>query len=354
MTNARLDDAAGLGAAAAVLDDALETARFTRFTGFDTPDGGRATAESALRIGGMRCAACATTIEHALRGVPGVVDAQVSAAAQCATVRWEPARTRPSALVDAVARAGYEAVPDTTVGARALRRKESRDALWRLFVAGFCAMQVMMLAASSYLSGGGLAPDLEQLLNWSSALLTLPVMLFSAQPFLAGAWRSVRAGRIGMDVPAALGMVVAFVASSGAAFDPGGAFGREVYFDSLTMFVAFLLGGRWLEMRVRHRAEAALEAAIGALPENALRENADGSATPVSVLRLRRGDVVRVPAGQAFCADGVLVRGHTRADEALLSGEAAPVDKACGDAVVAGSLNLAAPVATRASRRSPR
>ena len=341
----------GAGASApdlAVLDDDIELARFT-FPG-TTADGVR-TGESALRIGGMHCSGCATLVEQALRRVDGVVSANVSAASQCATVQWDVARTRPSALVRAVAAAGYEAVPDTAAGARLMRRKESRDALWRLFVAALCAMQVMMLAAPSYLSGTGqLAPDLKQLLDWGSWLLTLPVMLFAAAPFFRGAWRSVRAGRIGMDVPAALGMAVAFIASSAAAFDPGGLFGREVYFDSLTMFVSFLLGGRYLEMRARHRAAALLEASIGQLPETALRENADGSVTRVSALRLQPGDVLRVPMGEAFCADGVLTQGSTQADESLLSGEAAPVTKNTGDAVLAGSVNLGAPVAMQVRR----
>src|SRR5205814_2241762 len=122
--------------------------------------------------------------------------------------------------------------------------------------------QVMMFAAPAYFSApGDLAPDHKRLLDWAGWLLTLPVLLFSAAPFFAGAWRALRQRRIGMDVPVALGIAVAFVASSGAAFDPGGPFGHEVWFDSLTMFVTFLLGGRYLEMRARHRAEASLEAA---------------------------------------------------------------------------------------------
>ena len=329
----------------AVLDDAIELARFTFPR--TTADGLR-TGESALRIGGMHCSGCATLVEQALRRVDGVLSAHVSAASQCATVQWDVARTRPSALVRAVAAAGYEAVPDTAAGARLMRRKEARDALWRLFVAALCAMQVMMLATPSYLaSSAQLAPDLKQLLDWGSWLLTLPVMLFAAAPFFSGAWRSVRAGHIGMDVPAALGMAVAFIASSAAAFDPGGLFGREVYFDSLTMFVSFLLAGRYLEMRARHHAAASLEAGTGQLPETALRENADGSVTQVSALRLQPGDLLRVPMGEAFCADGVLTHGNTQVDESLLSGESAPVTKSTGDAVLAGSVNLSAPVAMR-------
>jgi P-type Cu2+ transporter len=306
------------------------------------------TAESSLRIGGMHCAACAGVVEQALRAVPGVVQAQVSAAAQSATVLWRTTQTRPSALVAAVQQAGYTAVPDTHVATRVLRLQESRQALWRLFVAVFCAMQIMMMAAPAYFSAPGeLAPDMKRLMDWAAWLLSLPVMVFSAAPFFQGAWRAVRTHHIGMDVPVALGLGVAFVASTAAAFNPSSAFGAEVYFDSISMFVSFLLAGRYLEMRVRHRAELALQDSVGRLPDTALRENADGSVQAVSVHVLRRGDVLRVPLGQAFCADGVVTQGHTRADESLLTGESAAVEKDVGDNVVAGSLNLGAPVAMR-------
>jgi P-type Cu2+ transporter len=334
-----------------VIDDPAELDAFTRW---QPATDGRRIAESSLRIGGMHCAACAGAIERALSTVPGVVGASVSAAAHCATVRWDAALTRPSALVGAIEAAGYEAVPDTATAARALRRREARTALWRLFVAGFCAMQIMMLAAPAYLSAPGeLAPDHKRLLDWGSWLLTLPVMGFSAAPFFAGAWASVRRRRIGMDVPVAIGIAVAFIASSGAAFDPGGLFGSAVWFDSLTMFVSFLLGGRFLEMRARHRAELALEAALTQLPLTALRLAPDGSVETISAKRLRAGDRVRVPLGQAFPADGVLTEGATQADEAVLTGESRPVPKACGDAVIAGSVNRAAPVVMRVDRVGP-
>jgi Cu2+-exporting ATPase len=314
-------------------------------------NGSQPLAESSLRLGGLHCAACAGTIEAALMAVDGVRQAEVSAVAACATVRWDPTRTAPSALVHAIERAGYQAVPDTAAGARALRQRESRQALWRLFVAGLCAMQVMMLATPAYVARAGeLAPDLKQLLDWGSWLLTLPVLCFSAWPFFQGAWRAARHRRIGMDVPVALGIAVAFIASSGATFDPGGVFGREVYFDSLTMFVAFLLGGRLLETRARHSAAERLEDTLGRLPETVLRVQPDGRVEPVAVHRLQRGDALRVPAGETFVADGVLLEGHSRVDESLLSGEAAPVPKRPGDAVVAGSINGPSAVLMRVER----
>jgi len=340
--------AASRDAGVDVLDDPLEHGRFTRWV---TGEQGERLAESSLLLSGLHCAACAGIIEGALRGVDGVRSAHVAAASHLATVRWDPQATRPSALIEAVRAAGYEAVPDAAAPARALRRREFRQALWRLFVAGFCAMQVMMMATPSYVaSAGDLAADMRTLLNWGSWILTLPVLAFSAGPFFKGAWRSVRMRRIGMDVPVALGIAITFVASTGATFDPAGPFGHEVYFDSLTMFVSFLLGARFVEMRARHRAAEALEASLARLPETALRVDEDGEVRSVSVLRLAPGDRVRVPAGQAFAADGVLIEGRTQADEALLTGESAPVSKDEGSEVVAGSINLGAPVLMRVLR----
>jgi P-type Cu2+ transporter len=231
------------------------------------------------------------------------------------------------------------------------RRTEERLVLWRLFVATFCAMQVMMLATPSYVADAGtLSADLEQLLNRSAWMLTLPVLLFSSAPFFASAWRGLRARRLRMDVPVALGIAIAFVASSGAAFDPGGLFGREVYFDSLTMFVSFLLAGRWLEARARHRAIETVERLAFGAPTTAWRLREDGRSEAVAIDALVVGDRVRVPVGEAFPADGCIEQGETSADESLLTGESRPVTKAAGDSAVGGSLNLTAPVVMRALR----
>ncbi len=332
----------------AVLDDPVEQRRFTRYS---AGAGGERIADSSLRITGMHCAACAGLIEQALSRLDGVLEATVSAAGERARVRWNPQRTRVASLIAAVRAAGYDAMPDIALDAREARKLEHRAAIWALFVAAFCAMQVMMMATPSYVAGPGeLAPELRQLLNWGSWLLTLPVMVFSAGPFLGGAWRSLKARRIGMDVPVALGILVTFVASSGATFAPDGAFGREVYFDSLTMFVSFLLTGRLLETRARHRVAQVLEAALAGMPEMALRLDLRDQVEVVSVQRLAPGDRVRVPVGQAFPADGAVIEGDTRADESLLTGESVAVAKPCGAAVVAGSLNLGAPVTVRIDR----
>ena len=339
----------GGNSALLVVDDPQELARFTRWE--PAAEGAAPVGVSALQLSGMHCAACVGLIEDALGAVPGVLEARVNAAAQRATVRWDSGRTRASALLAAVRGAGYGAVPDAAASARQLRRDEHRAVVWRLFVASFLAMQVMMMATPSYVAGpGDLAPDLAQLLNWGSWVLSIPVMWFGGTPFLKGAWNAVRARRIGMDVPVALGIAVAFVASTGATFQPGGVFGHEVYFDSLTMFIAFLWFGRWLEQRVRHRTAEALESALAGMPQTAWRVRDDGEVDEVPVSRLQRGDRVRVPVGGTVPGDGSLLSESAGVGEAFLTGESLPVPKRAGDPLLAGSLNVAAPLELRIER----
>ncbi|KQY88321.1 hypothetical protein ASD35_12095 [Pelomonas sp. Root1444] len=305
------------------------------------PDGPAGVAASQFQVAGMHCAACAGIIEAALLKQPGVQGASVNPASARLALRWWPSRVALADVLAALQSAGYRATPDVAAPARELRRQERRQALWRLFVAGFLMMQVMMFATPAYVAEAGeLSSDLDRLLRWGCWVLTLPVMVFAAGHFFSGAWRQLRAGRLGMDVPVALGIAVTFVASTGALFDPAGPLGHEVYFDSLTMFVALLLLARWFELGARHRAADALEAVAGSLPMAAERLRDDGSSERVPPEALRVGDRIRVAAGEAFAADGCVLAGQGWVNEALLTGESAPVAKAVGDAVVAGSINL--------------
>ena len=330
-----------------VLDDPVEQQDFTEFS----ENEGRRVAESVLMVQGMYCAACADTVECALQDLPGVQFAQVHAATRRLTVRWDPSQTRISSLAQAVGQTGYRLLPLQQALSISERLKETRQALWRLFVAGFCAMQVMMYAFPAYVTVPGEIPaDINQLLRWASWILSVPVVTFASGPFFKGAWRDLRLGRVGMDTPVSIGILVAFLASSAATFDPTGPWGQEVWFDSLTMFVFFLLGGRYLELKARDRTAGALDALMNRLPEVCDRQKGADAFETVSVRRLVVGDVVRVQAGQAFPGDGDLLSASATVDEALLTGESHPVTRNAGDAVVAGSFNLAGPVLLKVAR----
>ncbi|HSO44777.1 MAG TPA: cation-translocating P-type ATPase [Rhodoferax sp.] len=330
----------------ALLDDEQEWAAFSRQIA-NQPG----CWESNVLIEGMHCAACALTIEDALKAVPGVRNVEVSAGSHRAKVVWESSAVAPSAWMRAVQAAGYSALPANDAFARERRLAESRKALWRMMVAGLCMMQVMMYAYPAYVAQpGDLSAEMEQLLRWASWVLTLPVILFSCGPFFSNAWRDVLHRRVSMDLPVALGMLITFFVSSAGTFDPNGIFGHEVFFDSLTMFVFFLLAGRWLELRLRDRTAGALESLMNRLPDSVLRLKSDGQFERVPVRRLQVGDVIRVLPGEAFPADGVLLLGHTSVDEALLTGESQPLSRQVGDEVISGSHNLSAMVQMRVDR----
>ena len=304
--------------------------------------------ESTVVFEGMHCAACAGTIEQALRATPGVRAADVSAASHRGRVVWDESATQPSRWMNAVLRTGYRPLPAHDALATERRLAETRKMTWRLGVAGLCMMQVMMYATPTYFTAPGeIEPDLVNLLRWAQWVLSVPVVLFSCQPFFRNAWLDLKLRRVSMDLPVALGMLITFVVSSLGTFEPAGVFGREVYFDSLTMFVFFLLTGRWLELRLRDRTAGALEALMHRLPDSVQRRNAAGAWERVSVRRIRAGDVLQVLPGEAFPADGVLINGQTLADEALLTGESTPLARAVGERVIAGSHNLSAPVEMR-------
>ncbi len=304
--------------------------------------------ESSVVFEGMHCAACAVTIEQALRATPGVREADISAASHRGRVVWEEGATRPSAWMQAVLRSGYRPLPAHDAFASERRQAETRRMLWRLGVAGVCMMQVMMYATPTYLaSPGEIEPNFIHLLRWAQWVLSIPVVLFSCQPFFRHALLDLKLRRVSMDLPVALGMLITFVVSSLGTFEPEGLFGREVYFDSLNMFVFFPLTGRWLELRLRDRTAGALEALMHRLPDSVLRQAADGAWERVSVRRVRVDDVLRVLPGEVFPADGVLLRGQTAVDEALLTGESTPLSRGEGAPVIAGSHNLSAAVEMR-------
>lgn len=311
------------------------------------PDGTR---EATLLIEGITCAACVWLNEQHLQRLPGVVSADINYTTRRARVRWQPAQIRLSAILDAVQAIGYRAWPNDSELAEQAARRERRTALWRLFVAAFGMMQVMMYAYPAYIAQeGDMTADIAGLLRWASLVLTLPVVLYSAVPFFRGAWRDLRLRRLGMDVPVSLGIAAAFAGSTWATVTGHG----EVYFDSITMFVCFLLGGRWLEQAARLKASESLRHLVRALPAKAQRLTDFPVSEAVETIpagALRVGDHVLVRPGDAFPADGVVARGETRADESLLTGESRPCVKAAGAEVTGGTANIAQPVIVRVER----
>ena len=307
-------------------------------------DVGQGQREVLLSISGVRCSACVWLIERALGAMPGVVSVQVNSMSRRGRIVWRDGDTTLSDLLQILTRTGYTALPLDARGLDDVRRSESRDALKRLLVAGFGMMQAMMYATAVYVAGiDSLDPSTHELLRWLQLLVATPVVFYSARPFFSGAVRSLKLRRLGMDVPVAAAIAAVYVASLIETLRGTGA----VYFDSISMFVFFLLAGRYLEMRARHRAGDLTDALARLTPPFADRCLEDGSLERVGVHELRVGDCVHIWEGGIVPADGALLSERCRVDEALLSGEAAPVTKKRDDRLIAGSVLEDGPVQLR-------
>lgn len=304
--------------------------------------------EAALMLEGITCAACVWLIEQRLSRLPGVISVDINYTSHRARVRWDNRRQHLSAILEAIGAVGYRAHPYDSARQEALQQKERKQAINRLWVAGLSMMQVMMYAVPIYVAQTGeIEPRFLWMLHWASFLLTLPVMVYSATPFYRGAWRDLKARRVGMDTPVTIGILTAFLASSWALLHhiPQG-----VYFDSVSMFVFLLLGGRFLEGIARRKAGEALESLVKLIPAFAHRLPdwpASHDSEEVAVGMLDAGMLLLARPGETIAVDGTVLDGESATNEALLTGESRPVDKHRGDTVIAGSVNLTGPLVIR-------
>lgn len=302
--------------------------------------------EAVLMLSGITCAACVWLIEQQLLRLPGVLGADINYSTERVRVAWDNGRTSLSDILLLIHRTGYSAAPYDAQKVEAAAQKQRKTALVRLWVAGLSMMQVMMYVYPTYVYG-----DIEEpflwLLHWASMVLTVPVVLYSAVPFYQGAWRDWRNRRVGMDTPVALAVLTAFAASLYALVrrQPEG-----VYFDSVSMFVFLLLGGRYLEQAARRKAAGATERLVKLVPAfcHRLPEYPENERSEEGVVaQLQPGDVVLVKPGEVVPVDGTVLSGDSAVNEAMLTGESLPLPKRAGDAVVAGTLNTASPLIVR-------
>ncbi|WP_412852296.1 heavy metal translocating P-type ATPase [Ectothiorhodospira shaposhnikovii] len=300
--------------------------------------------EASLMLEGIVCAACVWLSERHVQSLPGVVSFAVNYSTHRARVRWDQSRISLSAILRAITEIGYRAHPFDPGRQEAVFRKERDRALRRLAVAGLGMMQVMMIAVALWLGHGVPGQeDMMQFLRWVAMLVAAPVVFYAGAGFFVSAWRDLRRRRLGMDVPVALAIGSTFVASAWATMT---GHPEHVYFESVTMFVFFLLTGRYLEMAARQRAGQATESLGRLLPAVATRVGDDGD-EEVPVTELLPGDRVRIRPGAPVPADGVVLSGTSSVDESLLTGESLPRRRATGDALVGGTVNVESPLVMR-------
>ncbi len=293
------------------------------------------TRECTLIIDDLRCAACGWLIEKSLKAMPGVLHASVNVSSARLFVQWQAGQTELRHLLLRLRRLGYRALP-FRAGTSSSLDSEQRNSLLRLVVAGFGMMQVMHVAIGFYgAAGASMGIEHRDYLRVISAFVTMPVVFYSGWPFLRNAWLSIRGGLPGMDVPVALAVLLAYFASLWSVMVQG----PEVWFDSVVMFVFFLLIGRHLELLARRRAMRVVDNLSAALPLTATRVR-DGRDEVIPASQLHAGDLVRVRPGETIPADGIVRAGDGHVNEAMLTGESLPVRRGAGQAVYGGCTSV--------------
>ncbi len=292
--------------------------------------------EARLLIGGITCAACTWLIEHVLSQVSGVINANVNLQHARLDLVFDPAQVPLSAVFARIDALGYRAQPFLAQAQRDQLDSESRQSLRRLAVAGVGMMQVGMFAVALHAGDlQGIADEYRGLIRWTSLLVASFVVLFSARSFFESAWRNLRVGALVMDLPVAIAIGLAWLASCWATVRGSG----QVYFDSVVMFTFFLLLGRFLEQRARRRLQLNWYDVENGLPAAVLRQQ-DGEWITSARIGVAAGDIILVPAGSTIPVDGEVRRGDSSVREDSFNGEERPRAVTAGATVFAGTLNV--------------
>ena len=327
-------------------------------------DGG-STAE--LSVANLRCTACTWLIERRLFAINGVRTCQVNLTQQRMRVNWDDDKCHISDILKAVHSVGYDARPYRQDTHEALLARQNKQMLIRLGVAALGAMQAMMFSIGMYFGAySGMADEHRDFLRYVALFVTIPVIFYAGVPFFSSAYRALKARQVNMDVPVAIALITTFVASCYATFTQSG----ETYFDSVAMFVFFLLSGRYIEQNARLKASN-LASDLVVIEPILVQKLAhvdivgdDGEVNTDDVYAwqsqyadklipndepkilaqsVKVGDVIFVEAGQQIICDGILLSKTATVSQSLLTGESDLIVKNWGDKLAGGSQNDAQP-----------
>jgi len=297
-------------------------------------DGG---ASVELLVRGARCAGCLSKIEREVRALPGVALARLNLTTGKLTVEFTDASADPGRVVAALDRLGYPATPYDPGQAQAAYDREGRALILAMAVAAFGAMNTMMFSVPLWagLFGQELGPATRTVMMWLSGAVGAPCAIYAGMPFFRSAWRSLKAGRANMDVPISIGVILTLAIS----FSETVLKGRDAYFDAAVSLLFLLLIGRWLDHQLRAKARSAAGDLL-ALQAPAATRIEGGAERRVPLSDLAPGDILLVRPGERLPVDAMVEEGASELDNALLTGETAPVAVTPGELCRAGAVNL--------------
>jgi len=288
-----------------------------------------------LAVEGVHCGACISRIEGAMKKLPGVTDARLNFTNRRLHVAWADGALEPARIIETLEANGYRGHPFVPLRAEQEEATEARRLTRYLAVAGFAAMNVMLLSVSVW-SGNAtdITPETRDFFHWASALIALPAAAYAGQPFFRSAWRALQARSLNMDVPITVGVTLALAMSVVETANHA----KAAYFDSAIMLLFFLLVGRTLEHAMRRKTRA-VAGNLAALKADTAHRFAGDEVVSVPVAALEAGDKLLVRPGERVPADGTVQSGHSELDESLITGETARRVVTSGDMIYAGSLN---------------
>ncbi|HTS40333.1 MAG TPA: heavy metal translocating P-type ATPase [Xanthobacteraceae bacterium] len=306
--------------------------------------GANGTAHMELAVEGVGCASCIRKIESGLRQLPGVVDARLNFTNRRLAVDWHDQKMTAGEVIEALAHLGYRAQPFALERAEADEARYARKLLICLAVAGFAAMNIMLLSVSVW-SGNvtDMTQETRDFFHWLSALIALPAAAYAGQPFFKNAWRALRIRQLNMDVPISLAVLLALSMSLVETINHA----EHAYFDSAVMLLFFLLCGRYLDHAMRRKTRAFAGNLAALKGEIAHRLDASGELVAVPVGALKPDDRILVRPGERVPADGIVMGGTSEIDSSLVTGETAREPIAAGATIYAGSMNYSGTLTVR-------
>ena len=303
-----------------------------------------------LLVRGARCAGCMSKIERGVAALPGVAASRFNLTTGKLTVTLAAGQGDPAAIQSAVEAMGYGASLFDPARALEAEDKVGRELALALGVAGFGAGNVMMFTVPAWagLFGQELSPATRDVMYWLAAIVATPCALFAGMTFFRSAWASLRRGKANMDVPISIGVLLTLAVSFSETLQHG----AHAYFDAAVTLLFLLLIGRYLDHRLKATARGAARDLLALQAPIARRLDDAGREHGVPVGEVEIGDRVAVAAGDRIPVDGVIESGASEVDNALISGETAPIDARPGVALSAGALNLSGRLILRAVARS--
>ncbi|MGE9008604.1 heavy metal translocating P-type ATPase [Leptospira interrogans] len=302
-----------------------------------------------LAVEGVSCAGCMSKIERGLSALPDVTLARVNLTDRRVALEWKEGALDPARFIDRLAELGYKAYPFEPVRAEALETEQAGFLLRCLGVAAFGAMNVMMLSVPVW-SGNvtDMIPEQRDFFHWLSALIALPAVAYSGQPFFRSAFRALRARSTNMDVPISIGIVLALAMSVMETIHHA----EHAYFDAALMLLAFLLAGRYLDQSMRRKTRAVAGNLAALKAATATKFIGVDEISEVPIAAVQPGDIVLLRPGERSAVDGSVIEGQSKIDQSLITGETLPVKAGPGTAVYAGTLNLSGALRVRVAAAS--